>query len=223
MIKWKGVDLSSKGIIVENSPKISKGKKSIDTYTIPGRNGFLNVDNGTYEPFTLSLECHINSDNTSVEDVKEFLDGYGHISFDGVKEYTAIINNSISFEKIINFKKFIVQFLVNPISEDIEETTQTITENTTLNIVGATATMYPILEITGTGDVSVTINNKTFYLKGITGKCILDCKNKIITSEGVNISDKMLYDFPTLKPNSNVIEFSGAVSSFVVKYKKAYL
>lgn len=223
MIKWKGVDLVNKGIIVENSPTINKGKKSIDIYTIPGRNGFLSVDNGTYEQFALKLECHINLDVTSVEQVKEFLDGYGTLSFDNEKEYTAIINNSIPFDKVINFRKFIVQFLVNPISEDIEETSQTLTENTTLNIVGATATMYPILEITGTGDVSVTINNKTFYLKGITGKCILDCKNKVITSEGVNISDKLLYDFPTLKPNSNVIEFSGAVSSFVIKYKKAYL
>ena len=83
--------------------------------------------------------------------------------------------------------------------------------------------MYPTLEITGSGDVSVTINNKTFYLKGINGKCILDCKNKVITSNGINISNKMLNDFPTLQPGSNSISMIGTVTAFVIKFKRAYL
>lgn len=224
MLKWKGIDFRDKGIIVEKTPAISKGKKNIDVYTIPGRNGFLSVDNGTYEEFVVSVECHFNSTNYSFDKVKEFLDGYGTLSFDGLKEYTAIINNSISFEKIENFKKFIVQFLVNPIAEDIVETSLTIDETSAnIDIDKATATMYPTLEITGSGDVSVTINNKTFYLKGIDGKCILDCKNKVITSNGINISNKMLNDFPTLQPGSNSISMIGTVTAFVIKFKRAYL
>lgn len=222
MIKWKGIDLKTKGIIVEKIPEIVKGKKNIDIYTIPGRNGFLSVDNGTYEQFSLSLECHLNPSVTSIDEVKTFLDGYGTLSLDNETEYTAIINNSISFEKVINFRKFIIQFLVNPVAEDITESTFTVTENTTLTIEDATANMYPILEITGSGNVSVSINNITFNLKSISGKCILDCKNKVITCDGNNIANKMQYDFPYLKPGNNSITFTGTITAFLIKYKKAY-
>lgn len=224
MLKWKGIDFKTKGIIVEKIPTISKGKKNIDVYTIPGRNGFLSVDNGTYSEFVVSVECHFNSQNFSIDKIKEYLDGYGTLSFDGLKEYNAIINNSISFEKIEQFKKFIVQFLVNPISEDINETSVTITEeSTSIEIDDATATMYPTLLITATGDASVTINNHTFYLKNVDGECILDSKNKVITCNGVNISNKMLYDFPSLQPGINVISTIGTITAFVIKFRKAYL
>ena len=58
-IKWNGTLLFNKGIIVEKIPPITKAKKRITQYTIPGRNGVLHVDDGTYEPFSLSLECAI--------------------------------------------------------------------------------------------------------------------------------------------------------------------
>ena len=57
-VYWKGIDLKSYGIIVDKTPTISKGKKNIDTISIPGRNGFLTIDKGTYQPFVVSLECH---------------------------------------------------------------------------------------------------------------------------------------------------------------------
>ena len=52
---WKNKDFKEFGIIVEETPTISKGKKNIDIYTIPGRSGFLSVDNGTYESFVVSV------------------------------------------------------------------------------------------------------------------------------------------------------------------------
>jgi len=223
MVIWKGINFRDKGIIVEKKPTITKAKKNIDIYTIPGRNGFLSIDNGTYEQFTLSLECHLNPNLTSIDKIKEFLDGYGTLSIDEEREYTAIIDNSISFDQVVRFKKFLVQFLVNPISEDKEYTSFNVTENTTLTINDATFNMYPILEITGSGNLTITINNNTFYLKNIDGKCILDCKNKVITSNGNNIANKMQYDFPILKPGTNSITYSGTITSFLIKYKKAYL
>lgn len=224
MIIWKGINFRNKGIIVENIPAFSKGKKNIDTYTIPGRNGFLSVDNGTYDSFLVNVECHLNEKTTDLDSVKDYLDGFGTLSCDGEREYTAIINNSISFDSIKAFKKFMVQFLVNPIAEDIESTTFTVSDTSSqLTIEGATATMYPTLTITGTGDITVTINGKSFILKAINGTCILDCKNKVITSNGTNMSNKMLYDFPTLQPGLNTISTIGIISAFTIDYKKAYL
>lgn len=223
MLLWKNIDFKTKGIIVEETPKISKGQKNIDVYTIPGRNGFLSIDNGTYQSFVVSVSCHFN-ETANFDDIKEFLDGYGTLSFDGEREYTGIIQNSISFEKVLMFKKFVVQFLVNPIAEDINSTTYNVSSaEEVLNIVGATATITPLLEITGSGDITITINNKSFNLLDIDGTYILDSKSKIITKNGINAANKMLYDFPTLKGGENNISYIGNISSFKIIYKKAYL
>lgn len=224
MFKWNNIEFRDKGIIVEHTPKIAKPKKRINVYTIEGRNGFLSIDTGTYDSFILSVSCHYNSNNVNFEDIKEFLDGYGTITMDGQKEYTAIIQNQIDFEKVQNFKSFLVQFLVNPIAHDINSTTYNVTATpSTLNISNATYEMEPIIEITGTGNIDVTINDNTFKLINIDGKCILDCENKVITSNNQNISNKMQYDFPSLKPGENTISYIGTVTEFKIIYKKAYL
>lgn len=226
MVIWKGINLENKGIIVEKTPQISKGKKRIDTYEIAGRSGFLTIDNGTYDAFVVSCECHFDNDRSNWNDIKEFLDGYGTLSFDGLKEYTAIIQNAISFEKIKNFKKFMIQFLVNPIAEDINSTSVSVdSDEYTLNISDATANMYPVIEITATEQetLGITVNNKTFYLYDIDGKYILDCKEKVITHNGTNASNHMKYDFPFLISGENSIEYTGTIDEFKITYKKAYL
>jgi len=83
--------------------------------------------------------------------------------------------------------------------------------------------MYPTIEITGTGNISITINSKSFNLKEIDGKYILDCKQKIITHNDLNASNKMQYDFPYLIPGNNSISYVGNVTEFKVAYRKAYL
>ena len=226
MVKWNNTDFSSKGIIVEKTPTISKGKKRIETYTIDGRNGFLSIDRNTYEPFSVSVECHAK-ETANFDEIKSFLDGYGTLTFDNQREYTAIINNAIPFEKVQMFKSFVVQFMVNPIAHDINATTinllNDLDANDRFTITGATAMMYPTITITCSGDVEITINNKTFSLDDADGTYILDCENKVITSNGVNASNIMSGDFPTFINGTNEVETTGTISVLSASYKKAYL
>lgn len=226
MFYFKGISSTSKGIVVSKTPNIPKGSRRVDKVTIPGRSGFLTIDEGTYEGFVVSVECHFDKEVANQDQVFSWLDGAGKFSLDNEREYDAIIINAIKPEKVTNyFKEFIVQFECQPISKDKTETTFTVETNPdTLAIANATAEMYPTIEITGTGDVTVTINNKTFNLYDMDGKYILDCELKVITNAlGVNISDKMLYDFPKLVPGDNVISTTGTITEFKIKYHKSYL
>lgn len=224
MVLWNNINLRSKGIIVEKTPTISKGKKRIDTYIIEGKDGFFSVDSGNYDSFVVSVECHFDPSITNIDEIKSFLDGYGTVSFDGKREYTAIIQNAIPFEKVSRFRSFIIQFLCNPISHEINSEIQNIESSPTgFNINDANYKMYPIIEITGTGNIDVTINNRTFKLLDVDGKCVLDCENLVITSNGINISNKMLNNFPYLNPGTNNIEYTGDVTEFIITYRKAYL
>lgn len=222
MVLWKNVDLKNKGIIVETIPTISKGKKKIDVYQIEGRNGFLSVDTGVYEPFEVSLECHC-SDTANLDEIKAFLDGYGTLSFDGLREYTAIIDNTIPFEAVQMFKRFQISFLVNPIAENKTATT--------LNLLGLSnfsittySDIYPTLTITCTGNISVNINNNIFYLNDTNGTYTLDCKNKeIYDSLNANKSGIMNGDFPKFKDGTNTISTTGTITAISASYKETYL
>ena len=221
MVKWKNIDLSTKGIVVEKTPTISKGNKRIDIFEIEGRSGFLSIDKGTYEPFSLQLECHAK-DTANFDEIKAFLDGFGTLSFDNQREYTAIVNNAIPFEKVQMFKSFAIEFMVNPIAHDITPTTINLLSSSTFTI-GGTYRTYPILEIQASGDVDITINNKIFSLNDADGTYILDCENKIITKNGINASNIMLGDFPYFEVGENEVTIDGTVTTLSASYKKAYL
>lgn len=226
MFYWKNISSDEMGLIVSKTPAISKGKRNIEKISIPGRSGFLSFDHGTYESFIISVECHFNKGVTSQDEILAWLDGFGKLSFDNVRQWDAVIVNSITLEKVIGlYRSFLIQFECQPIAEAISENIFVVTTSpTTLNISSATTQMEPILEITGTGDVQVSINNKTFYLYGIEGKYILDSKWKVITdSNGFNASNKMLYEFPVLIPGVNEIEYLGNITEFKIRYRKAFL
>lgn len=223
MIIWKNKDFKELGIIVENTPKLVKAKRKISIFEVPGRNGFLSEDEDAYESFSLSVECHAK-ENANFDDICEFLDGFGTLSLDGKREYTAVINNSISFEKVLMFKKFIVQFLVNPICEDIESTTCNVSSNNyKLTINNTYYDIEPVVTLTCSGNVSITINNETFHLNNTNGTYALDCKNKLIAKDNINASSIMNGDFPKLKKGTNNISYTGTINKFQIEYKKTYL
>lgn len=227
MVLWNNTDLRTKGIIVENIPTITKGKKRIDTYDVEGRNGVLMVDKGTYDSFIVSLSCHFN-ETYSIDEIKEFLDGYGTLSIDGVKEYEGFIYNQIDFEEIerSGFRKFPIQIMCNPIAHDIEETTLEITSSPQVVSINQTANTYPMIELVASGNVSITFNNKTFYLYDLdsTKTYYLDCSAKeIYDGNNLNCSNQMRYDFPYLIAGDNSISYTGTITSFEITYKKAYL
>lgn len=213
------------GVIVEKTPAISKGKKRIEKISVAGRSGFLTIDQGVYDSFIIAVECHLDDSTADVDAVMAWLDGSGKLSFDGEREWDAVVVNSISLEKIAGtFKKFLIQFEVQPISQDVGETSSIITSSpSTLNITGATAEMFPLVEVQGTGDVQITINGKSFNLFDMDGTYYLDSILKVITdSLGNNISDKMLHAFPSLMA-TNTISWTGSITSIVFKFHVAYL
>ena len=224
MVTWKGIDLNNKGIIVERTPAVPKEKKNIKIIEVEGRNGFLTIDNNTYSSFVVQVECHFDPQRFDIDEIKSFLDGVGAVSFDGEREYIAVIQNSISFEKVLRFKSFVIEFLCNPIAEEKTEHEVIVTQtNYMLSISDANVEMYPELEIIGTGDLSITINNKTFNILDADGTYYLDSKLKVITHNNLNAASSMQNDFPTLIPGENNISYLGNISSFKIKYRKAFL
>ncbi len=220
--KWKGYSFNSKGIIIEKTPIPNKPKHSYTQYTIPGRDGYLAVDNKTFEPLLLSLECHLDTNNVNMNEIRAWLDGYGELQVDSERKYTGYISNAISFEKITNFRKFIIQFNLQPLAKAVTPTTVTITDQQSISSNTYTKT-YPKITITGTGDISFSINNVGFTLHDADGTYLLDCEAKVITKNGVNQSSIMSGDFPYIINGTNPIIKSGTITSLTVEYSNTFI
>lgn len=226
MVLWNGTNLRTKGIVVEKIPQITKAKRRFKTYDVAGRNGVLILDQGTYEPFVLSLECHFNQDDYQINTIKEFLDGYGTLSLDGTTNYEALIQNNIDFEAVQQFRKFVIEFLVNPIAEDIASTEVSVTSSPFTLTNNSTTNTYPIITLKGSGDLTITFNNKTFYLYDLDSSktYTIDSKAKnIVDNNGTNCANLMKYDFPYLIKGQNTINYTGTITSFKITYKNTYI
>lgn len=227
-ISWKEQKFFDKGVIIEKIPTITKPKKRFNTYTIPGRNGVLNIDQGTYDTISCVLECHFNDNNQNIETLNTWLDGYGKLSLDGVRYYEGIVSNNIPYEQIQNFKKFQVNFMLNPISKKIEETEEEIdvSQATQIIEVGGTIGNDPIIEIDGFGELIVRINETTFTINANgNAPYILDCGAKEIIQNNINASLSMNGNFPSLKNGDNEIALSGTgtFTSMTITYHESYL
>lgn len=220
--KWKGTGFNSMGIIIEKTPITNKPKHSYTQYTIPGKSGYLAVDNKTYDPLTLSIECHLDSTNADMDEIRAWLDGYGELQIDDEKVYTGYISNAISFDKVMNFRRFIIQYTLQPIAKST--TTTTINGLTESSFTSDTYTnTYPTITITGTGTLSVTINSINFTIYNASGTYILDCGAKVITKEGINMSSNMSGEFPYIVNGSNSIEKTGSITSLTIEYSKNFI
>lgn len=226
-ISWNETTFISKGVVIENIPTITKPKKRITTYTIPGRNGVLNVDEGTYDPISLTLNCHFQDGNANILELNNWLDGFGKLSLDGIKYYEGIINNNIPYEQITNFKKFQINFQLNPIQKKIIPTTNVIdiSEATNTIEVGGTSNTYPTITIEGEGQLIVRINEITFTLDNADGEYILDSEAKEIIHNNQSAMSIMSGDFPYLVPGDNEIFISGTgtYTSMSITYNESYL
>ena len=220
--KWNGYSFNSKGIIIEKTPIPNKPKHSYTQYTIPGRSGYLAIDNKTYEPLLLSLECHLDTNNVNMDEIRAWLDGYGELQIDSEKKYKGYISNAISFEKITNFRKFIIQFTLQPLG--IAVTPTTIDALNLASISSDTYTRaYPKITITGSGDISLSINGIEFTLYDADGTYILDCEAKVITKNGINQSSIMSGNFPYIVNGINPILKSGTITALSIEYSKTFI
>lgn len=220
--KWKGESFNSKGIIIEKTPIPNKPKHSYNQYTIPGRNGYLAIDNKTYEPLLLSLECHLDTNNVNMNELRAWLDGYGELQIDDERVYTGYITNAISFEKITHFRKFIIQFTLQPLAKAVELTEVNALQLETL-VADTYTNTYPTITITGTGDISLSINGTQFTIYDANGTYILDCEAKVITKGGINQSMNMSGNFPYIVDGDNSIVKSGTITALTIEYYKTFI
>lgn len=97
-------------------------------------------------------------------------------------------------------------------------TTETIVSNPTL------FEAKPYIKITGSGDITLTVNHEVFNFKGVTGSLELDSSMQTVWrmdgNTAVNENKKMVIGpFPVLKPGQNKIHLSAGIAKMTPRWR----
>jgi predicted phage tail component-like protein len=223
---FNGVNSKERGVIVNKLPSISKPERSFEEIDVPGRNGNLYIDNKCYNSFQYEITCTLMP-SSNIRTIAQWLNGSGKltISTELDKFYNVIIKNQIDFEQVYRVcNEFKIKFEVQPIAYSKKEKELTLTNNTQIIIKESTYEIKPYLKIRGSGNITLTINNKSIVLKNIQGYIELDCELEEAFKENENCNNKVECDeFPILIPGQNSISWIGTVSFVQIKYREAFI
>jgi phage-related protein len=219
---YKGVSSEDMNIIINKLPAPERPQADILLISVQGRDGFLTIDNGTYQGTVKSCECSL--DNGNIDNISSWLTGSGEVIFsnESDKKYKATIINKIPFSKIIpTFNTFIIQFECQPYKYSIDE--NIITLKSAGIILNNGVLSKPVITVYGTGNIDLSINDNTIHLKNIVDYVTIDSELMDCYKDTILKNNDMLGEFPTLQSGSNFISWTGTVSKIEIKPKWRWL
>ena len=221
---YNGKDSRDFNIKIKEINNLSSPQRSIETFTVPGRNGEVVIDNRNFENFVLSIECYLdctNKDkNNTSREIKKWLQSdfsYNELicSDDLDFYYEAYCDTKLDFEYVSkNFESFLISFNCKPYKKKIDEDVIVINEPSV--IYNNYMESNPLIKVVGTGDIVVNINNQKLILKDLENEIEVDCEimnaYKKVNEDIVLLNNKMYSDFPILEHGENNISFEGDVA-----------
>nr|DAI97500.1 MAG TPA: distal tail protein [Caudoviricetes sp.] len=207
-------------ILIARRPDLPSPKRRVNTINIPGRDSNLRFDEKTYEDITLTVECSVKDTQNladKIDEIKSWLFTAGEsdliFSFQPDKKYIAQVVNAIDFKQVYKyFSEFPVIFNCRPFKYAVENDLMNIISSSTAIINPGTVESEPVMNIYGSGDIVLKVNDEQISFKDVTEKIIV---NSVIQDcyddAGNNLNAKMAGEFPKLNPGQNIIEWSGDV------------
>lgn len=215
---FKDIDSRELGIYMERCPERISPKRRDETFTIPGRHGNLTTTDGAFETYIRSAEF-IVKDEKRIDEICAHFKGSGWLIFDSEpdRKYKARVANQVEFSHIIlHFKRFVVEFEVQPFAYDVCE--QTIVKAGPFSIFNmGTAEAEPIITIYGSGTITLYVNNQSIVLKEITSNITIDSEMQNVYSDSTSMNNRMSGDFPILSLGENYITWLGNVTRLEIQ------
>lgn len=220
---WKGINSLDKNIMVNKLPNYEIPEANINKLPLPGRDGFLTLDDGTYSQIVKICECSL--DNGFIDDIGSWLNGSSDVIFSNEpdKVYKATIINKIPFTKIISiFHTFIIQFECQPHKYSIDNNIITLAAPQTV-FNPSTVNSKPSIKLYGTGDVNLIINGSIINLTNINEYVTIDSDIQDAYKDTLPRNNYMSGEFPELIAGTNYISWTGSVIKIEITPNWRYL
>ena len=232
MILFNGVSSKDVGIEVETFPTYDIPEREYEAIHVPGRNGDIIIDNGTYKNVKRSYQVSIATYNIpysqKMAGVAKWLHsapGYARLEDSYEPDFYRLgyYNEEVSLENLFNEAgKATINFTCKPQrfykSGDmpVEFTSSGALQNRTVNIA-----LPKVIVTKDTTEGKFTIGNATITVLADAGTSIIvdselqDAYNVL----GENMNSYITFDdgiFPILEPGNNIVSFTGGITKLEV-------
>ena len=218
---FRGIDSRDIGVVVEDMFDVHRPKRNVQTIQVPGRDGRLTQDDGTYDTYTISGK--INCFGAPLSDVYAWLSGSGDLIL-GDEPTRSIRASATAQVKNTRFRcdgcydSLQVSFDCQPFRYHVEQTEGAndipLTSSPATVSNPGTHKSAPRLTIEGTGDAVLTIGTQILEVTDLAGGVIVDaelCECFDLTETALRNERVTLMDdkFPVLHPGANIISWTG--------------
>lgn len=226
-IIWKDIESTEiRGLIICELPPITKPKMRVQETTIDGVDGSIIEELG-YESYDKTITIGLTK-NFDIDEVIDYFTGEGNITFSNEPEryYKAKIIEQIDYERLLRFRTAEVTFRVQPFKYELDESKITLTESGKSVLNNGLKESKPIMNIKGTGTIELSINNLLVFRYTFPegeNEVVIDSEKQDAYLGNVLKNRNMVGDFPVLQSGSNVISWSGNVTSILVEPKSRWI
>nr|DAR23495.1 MAG TPA: distal tail protein [Caudoviricetes sp.] len=225
---FRGIDSRDIGVIIEDMFDVHRPKRNVQTIQVPGRDGRLTQDDGTYDTYTISGK--VNCFGVPLSDVYAWLSGSGDLIL-GDEPTRSIRASATAQIKNTRFRcdgcydSLQVSFDCQPFRyhvEQAESANDIILTSSSATITNpGTYASAPRLTIEGTGTAVLTIGTQIVEIDGLEDGIIIDselgdCFDLTETQLKNSVVTLMDDAFPTLAPGANIISWTGNVTKITI-------
>ena len=217
---FDGVRSGSYEVYVADYTRFAAPKRLVEDIIIPGMNGTLTIDKGSYEDRILTVRCYA-ADNgpESVRELREILyadAGYRRLSFTDNTEEFFLAKYREAFDVGDNSRdkaEFEVVFTCRPQRFlTAGEEPQTVTEDGLLLTNPSAQEAKPLIRVYGTGGV-LSVGDRMLYLDTIDEYVDLDCELQEAYKGSNNCNGNVrIAAWPILKNGQTGITFGGNIT-----------
>lgn len=217
---FAGVRSTTHGVYVQEFPPATIPEERAKFEPIPGRSGSLTLLEGdaVYDDIVLSIDCFVR-DLSKLDQISAWLRGRGALVLGNMPDryYDARCVNQIEMAKILrgrNHRTFPAVFRCKPyryVYSAPATITKTVSGQTITNPGNVDA--EPLIVVTGSGDVTLTIGAKTVQIAGLASKITIDVAAGLAYNGEINLTGSLTGDWPmTIPPGNSTVSWTGSVT-----------
>lgn len=232
VIIFNGIPSTNYGIHVETPPVYATPERDYGVVHIPGRNGDLVIDNGSYKNVTRKYSISVGEIDgnftTLAAGVSEWLhsaSGYARLEDSYESDYFRLAYYVADAEMENLFHqagKMSIEFNCKP-ARFLKAGERAVPFTTAGSISNPTfQKSFPKLTVVVSGSGTLTIGDQTITISGLIGstRMVIDSELQDVYEEGslTNLNSKVSFSdgFPLLSPGVNTITFTGSITSVEV-------
>lgn len=222
---FKNKRAKAKGIELQESISISAAVPNVSEMTIPGRNGTLIDCDGSYANRTITARCFLldHALEKGIDDINAWLLGLpGYFRFEDSNDtkHFMLARATRGIEKNARLgllNPFVLEFDAKP-QRFLKLGEKAVDVTSTKSIYNPTAfPSLPLLEITGSGDIAVTIFGVTLNVYGLNGVITYDADTDNAYNGAQNLNSMVgTTDVLTIPKGKNDITVTGSVTSLKI-------